>query len=684
MPAGNPADDAARPAPAGRPRAALFLALASLWLCLEYFILGPFSYVQTLETGDSYIPRHLAVASGSFVPRTSLWLPWLACGTDRLSIDFSFFHASSLLFGLLPGWLAYQAVIVLQIFLCAYFTYRLARDRLGIGELPAVFAGIAAGFFIDSPVIYQSGFSLLPLMLWSLEKIHERRGGAAWGLALGLGLLNASCSSIVYSLPFTLVAGAVWFSVVRRSASPRFWALFLVFCLVSTLPHLRSAWAAALNSDFSHRVSWASQALPVSGWMDLAGSLLRQHGPLLALAAAGLAFGRRDDRVLWGLLAGLLANVACALGLDGLRASFAGHLGFLKGFQFARLHMLSTLFAVLCAARGLDLLSARGRVFRAAMLVLACLSLPGKATRLAEWYFQGGYTANYGSPVLKELASRREEPFRVASFTHGLHPGYANAYGLETVDGYVGIYPKAYQRYWSKVIEPLTAQDRRFDEYFNAWGNRIYLFFESVDMFREGIEFSRYYRLPLLSLANARYVISRHPLLDKDLVPVAPVPPWPWNDRKERVLLRLKENFTGKTHLFVYENKTALPRAFLVGQARFFPEGEDLMKALSSADGRTLRDTVFLDDRFLGAVGRGPFSRGAVSFVEYRADRITLRLAAAGPALLVVSNNYSPFWTCEVDGASKTIMPADGAFWAVRVEAPAGQVVFRYSPPYRL
>ncbi len=138
--------------------------------------------------------------------------------------------------------------------------------------------------------------------------------------------------------------------------------------------------------------------------------------------------------------------------------------------------------------------------------------------------------ANYRSPHLQNLKMREEKngngPFRVATVNERIHAAYANAYGLETVDGYINLYPKTYQKFWAKVIEPMTRQDDQARSLFQRLGKPD-LPIQPPGIGTGEIVFSRYYRLNLLSLANTKYVISRTPLRDENLVSVVEqAQPW--------------------------------------------------------------------------------------------------------------------------------------------------------------
>ncbi len=61
-------------------------------------------------------------------------------------------------------------------------------------------------------------------------------------------------------------------------------------------------------------------------------------------------------------------------------------------------------------------------------------------------------------------------------------------------------------------------------------------------------------------------------------------------------------------------------------------------------------------------------------------ERVAIQLAAATPALLVVTDTYHPGWKATLDGAETPILRVDHAFRAVAVPAGGHRVTFRYRP----
>ena len=191
----------------------------------------------------------------------------------------------------------------------------------------------------------------------------------------------------------------------------------------------------------------------------------------------------------------------------------------------------------------------------------------------------------------------------------------------------------------------------------------------------------------LLSLANTRYLISRVPLTDENLIlirrpefPVAPA------TREDRLWRWVGENFQGRDSLYLYENTSCIPRFYLARRVEAFSDVARLLEKMSSAPPEALRETAYLDARTASrAVGDG---RGCkdwrISVTRYSPDRIELSLETDGPAVLVASNTYSPFWKCRVDGSARDLFLANGTFWGLRVGKEDKRILFYYDPPYRI
>jgi hypothetical protein len=124
---------------------------------------------------------------------------------------------------------------------------------------------------------------------------------------------------------------------------------------------------------------------------------------------------------------------------------------------------------------------------------------------------------------------------------------------------------------------------------------------------------------------------------------------------------------------WILENQNALPRAFVVGEARILRSGEDSTRALSELNPR--REVLLAKD-LLSAGARSGFQPAHI--LEYRANRVTVEVTLQRPGYLVLTDTWYPGWTAEDDGTPVELVPANVFCRAVPLGAGRHTVVFRY------
>ena len=692
---------------------AILFFLWSLWLAIAYFGFGPASYVRIHDIGDSNLPARLALANH----QSGYWNPQGAAGTDRLGTGFTG-EADSLLYVFLPGWLAYGLFMWLQRFVAGYFTFRLLRESLGLDLGPSLFAGLSYALFAQN-TINVAGFTLydglalpgLPFLLWSLSRLEAGQDCRQFFFAAGLGILLSITAHFSFAI-FLMPVVFFWFLFVMPRLRVRFWLMLLLLVGVWLLCEMPVLWANFLNAPLSHRADWDLSAPFYGGWqgkVSLASSLARDNALALGLALGGLAFSRGRDRRLLSL------SVAAVLCLGFVAGSYSvyqitSHLGLLAGFQFDRLYLVVPFLATIAGGVGLHLIPQGWRLsltrqtayrYGASLQILLsviAISLVGwqsvKVQKgiLSEMIRGSNFVTLYGHADLRQLAENQEQPspFRVATVSYEpWHPAYVWAYGLESADGYLTLYPQRYQDYWGKVIAPLTSVDKGRHDYFHLWGSRIYLFLLSAGWSDDAIvRFSDYYDLELLSLANVRYIISPFPVQDDRLTLL----PSQARDRqlafanlrfRYKLLAMLRGEYPG-IPLYIYENQEVLPRFFLVGRTQVFDESIQVLEALRQAGINDLRSTAYLQradaaDLPLDRLGG---KDGQVILDSYSSDLISLEVSAEAGSILIVTNNYSPFWRVWVNNLEVKVFPVDHTFQGIYVDAGQHEVVLKYMPPY--
>lgn len=164
---------------------------------------------------------------------------------------------------------------------------------------------------------------------------------------------------------------------------------------------------------------------------------------------------------------------------------------------------------------------------------------------------------------------------------------------------------------------------------------------------------------PILNLLNTRYVVTRDPFPDGPASVVT-------------------------NGLHVYKNEFALPWFYLAPEYRIETDEDRILEMLSKPGFRP-DDAVILEAEPEGFSADSTDTR-AQDFIERvvydeRAGRIELNVNAGGPRLLVISENYHPFWRARVDGAERPLLRANYAWKAVVVPGGEHRVVLRFHDP---
>ena len=301
------------------------------------------------------------------------------------------------------------------------------------------------------------------------------------------------------------------------------------------------------------------------------------------------------------------------------------------------------------------------------MLILPLYSMSNLVTRFASnvggpEHFAKLFNHPEYDKVLSEMSNY--EPYRVATAYPDklFHPIYAQVAGLETVDSHGTLFPARYHLFWKKIIENVLSNSETVRNYFHiSRGHRVYLY--SPNLFGPpppDLKFSDAFNLNLLSLANAKYFFSQYSLDDERLV-----------------MIDDKEN----DDLFVYRNEQVLPRFFLINDAIIFADSLELLDSLASADMGVLKSTAFLESNHLPVLpdSIASLETSTLTLDHYESDVIRLSVHAESDALLIVSNNWSLYWTARIDGSPAKVYPADFTFQCVYIPAGTEQVDLVYS-----
>lgn len=711
-----------RALPRRRGAIAVLFLLWAVWLAFPYFGFGPQSYVRIYDNADSTLAGRVALRLTQPSHLDTAWNPQPVTGADQTPVT-SYADFDGWLFAILPGWLAYGLIMLAQRLLAGYFTYRLLKDRLGVGILASILAGVVYSSFAQMTINEAwAGFTLydglslacLPLFLWALD--DQARCSFRWRLviAVGLGLLLGFSSTYALGV-FLIPAVAFWLLVRRRTPAYQAMLVLIVFVSAWAVSEGPALWASLSNADLSHRAARVVRTLTlreaIVGELKWVRECVLDNRVMAVAAVLGVVATRFRNRALLVALGAsavvFLLVVAAGVWATGLRQYF----GPLAEFRVDRFSLLAPFALIVSGALGLDAFAAklhgrlpadggrRGSLWAASLTVLVLLVLGPIASahvlaRIAQEMRAGStYAAVYERPELQRLSAENDGAslYRVATVyapqafappaestwpeLFGQLPAFAWVYGLETVDGYLVLYSARYQRFWGCVTERALAVDQSMSDKYWDWGSRVYLFIP-----QPGVDWSHRQGLPLpavtdidavcntnlLSLANVRYLISPVRIRGDGLTLVSGDEggkPWP---------------------LYIYENARVMPRFFVAGSTRIFPDLAALLTALGDASLEELGSTALVEARYSADVHLEHPARpaGNVDVDSYEADDISLSVTAADRSVLVCTMNYSPYWHAYVDGREARVLPVDCTFVGVVVPAGDHRVELRYRPAY--
>jgi len=233
-------------------------------------------------------------------------------------------------------------------------------------------------------------------------------------------------------------------------------------------------------------------------------------------------------------------------------------------------------------------------------------------------------------PTVQAVERLREdqEPFRIMTTHRIFWPNYPGAYGIHDVAGYD---LPVYQSYSDLFL----AQGGKLD-YQQEWDPSW----------------------PLLDLLNIKYVITPQELDERRFSPVYST-----------------EGYQ------IYENRHALPRAFMVYDV-VVVEDDAVMLDQMLGQAWDPRKTVLLPEPLplTEKSSLGSQSEYSITFVSYENDTVILDVLTDAPGLLVLSDLYTKDWLAQLDAEPARLYRANYAYRAVFVPEGRHRVTFTYSP----
>lgn len=252
-------------------RVLMWFGLLALFLSLETWIFGPYSYVPLHDTGNGQVPAFHMLVRSVREYGLSYWYPFHLAGNDE-SATYSLFQLVTPFFMFLPIWLAFSAVLIIQHFLGGLSMYVFCRARLDMNKVASAIAGIAytspiiimfgaqshqewwMNNYLEYRLAYAFAVPALPLFCLAIDYASERARILQSGL-IGLGIGAALVLSMFFIAfwPYTLAVLGIYSITMGRGRYRARLVVLLAVTAASGLLQIDHLIAASNLYPQSHR-----------------------------------------------------------------------------------------------------------------------------------------------------------------------------------------------------------------------------------------------------------------------------------------------------------------------------------------------------------------------------------------------------------------------------------------------
>jgi len=415
-------------------------------------------------------------------------------------------------------------------------------------------------------------------------------------------------------------------------------------------------------------------------WVALIVSLVLAMGPggylFTLLFKMGLFFNRFHDPARILVVFGFTSALLAGFGADYLLVTYReeGRVRFRTATRIVEL--LTVLLILLVIALSIFLLLRNGKplansnAFKGMILPTALVLLFLALLLLARRFniHPGALTAGIVLLVVVDLVAMNVPWVMVKVHPNDLYADAAASRYIASQPGAFRVETDAYSMYKSfdngaiYSLEKATGDDSLVLEDFNNYRQIILPQVGpgvQVGLFHEGAINS-----PMLDAQNDKYFMTRDPINPLLL---------------QSGKLKLVRNVGG---VYVYENTTALPRAWM-SDALAFSSNVKVYQYLLDTRGSGLHTAVPVVLPKVAAAGEGTpiyAVKNPVSVVSRSATHLVLATDPSSKGLLVVSELYYPGWQAYLDGRKVDTVKADLMLRGVMLAGGQHEIEFRYEP----
>ncbi|EUJ43387.1 DUF6044 family protein [Listeria riparia] len=464
------------------------------------FILGGNSHIRIHDNLDSNMTWYrVLLNSGNYLAKTGTNIPQMLDGFAPRDAFDSQFVGIVWLYAIFPTPLAFAvSQLITRVF--AFIGMRLWLRDYVIKDPKQKYITIFVALAFALTPFWPSGMLStlgMPLALWAFLNIRQGKKNI-WNWLI-LTLLPFYSSLILGFCFFLFLVACIWvYDVVKkRSWNWRFFGsmayMSALYCIVnyrfisqmffqSNEPDSRSAFSLPNNSFLgSIRLTFKNFTIGHTHDQALATYVVL---PVILLALIVMLV-KKDWRgqklFLWLLALNFVLSVWYAFWWWGAWNPVKEQISIMRSFNFSRFHFLQPFIYYGLFALALVYFAKKGGGWKKLAIIGLILQIGVTFSNNAEILYREAGTPSINQfyakdefQQIKDYIGRPQKDYRVASI--GIHPSISQENGFYTLDGYVNSYPLSYKAKFREIIAPELAKSPTLREYYDGWGNRVYIF----------------------------------------------------------------------------------------------------------------------------------------------------------------------------------------------------------------
>jgi len=697
----------------------LLLFTFPLWSNDRVLFMGD---ITTSDITELNFPARYILSTALHEGSLPFWNPYIGCGFPSLAEGQSglLYPLNLLLFRILGVVTAFNASVILSLFLCLLFSYLLLRVY-GLSRAASYYGAVAFTFsgFVISKIKFTymvNSIPWVPLAVYGLEKAFLRRDlrfGLLTSLALAMQLLAGGPQILFITLLLLLLVfcwrfipflrqnirlGGKWKRASAGLATAFLLSILLGLALggpqllpqASGFPYFNRAHTGDFGSILATPMRPASLSLfftpyqhgnPAYGTFDLSHWFFWEditYPGLLTMVMALVAvlfLTRKDREVRMWLTASLLALLV-ALGNNMPLAEFLfRHVPGFDMFRFYQRFMLVTVLGLATmAGKGMDLVTTRFKDQSWGKVLLACLIISTLILDLG--LFAHTQVSTIDSRALttpgETVAFLRENLGEGGEYRYStLGEGEVWKAAYRQASGWMGDKTPYFAYFDFLPPNTNTIFEIPGVQQYGAYGLSPIKMLWAPTYYGE-VPMEGWKRdlpdgvLGALAMQSARYIVTPYILKEEGLKLVASYP-------------------TGLrgVDLFIYELEYALPRVMIFTHyqvvedpgALTLPQLDDFLTPASR-----LQERVILEKDPAPVFETGSSIRGEALIVQSNPHRVVVEADVPKGGILVLNDAYYPDWEARVDGVKREVMRANLAFRAVALEPGHHTIEFAFHP----